>query len=57
MAKKIVCDICNKECDRSGFYKLYYSCLLCDFKKQDICYECISRIRQDIKIARLNENE
>jgi hypothetical protein len=53
MAEKILCDICNEECNRSGRYGLYYSCLFYDFKKQDICYDCIDKIRQDIKKAKV----
>lgn len=48
MATKKFCDICGRECASSGRYELVYKCVLRQ-DKQDICYECVERIKREIK--------
>lgn len=43
MAKKIVCDVCGKECKNSGRYEMVYRCFI-RVKKEDICYDCMNHI-------------
>lgn len=53
MADKKVCDICGNECKDNGRYELIYKCVI-KVKKEDICYTCMSRIKQIIISEKLN---
>lgn len=48
MAEKIVCDVCGKDCTYDSRYELKYTCFL-RTKKEDICYECMTKIKKIIK--------
>ncbi len=48
MASKKFCDICEGECKSSGWYNLTYTCLL-GRRKEDICHECMKKIKSYIK--------
>lgn len=48
MAKKIICDVCGKECSTSGRYNFSYICMF-KTEKKDICFNCFREIRSIIR--------
>lgn len=52
MAKVIKCDICGKECKEYAMYTLLEHRLILGSRKNDICYDCIDRIKEEIKAGK-----
>ena len=48
MAKKTVCDICDKECSANTRYQLIYKCMI-RTTKEDICLNYFREIRNIIR--------
>ena len=48
MALVNVCDICGAICKSNSRYELVYKGIIQGYKN-DICYDCIGRIKEEIK--------